>query len=91
MQACYDAGMRTTIDLRDDQREALAAMAARRGLRGYSALVQDAVDMLLTRRDEDEGLAAVLELEGMLSDGEADELEATLAELRSERWRNPLS
>lgn len=83
--------MRTTIDLRDDQREALAAMAARRGLRGYSALVQDAVDMLLTRRDEDEGLAAVLELEGMLSDGEADELEATVAELRSERWRNPLS
>lgn len=35
--------MRTTIDLSDEQRAALLAMAARRGLRGYSSLVQEAL------------------------------------------------
>lgn len=35
--------MRTTIELADEQRAALLAMAARRGLRGYSSLVQEAL------------------------------------------------
>lgn len=35
--------MRTTIELTDEQRAALLAMAARRGLRGYSSLVQEAL------------------------------------------------
>lgn len=78
--------MRTTIDLRDDQREALAAMAARRGMRGYSALVQEAVDLLLRRRRDDD-LGAVLALEGVLTPDEADALEATTVEIRNETWR----
>lgn len=35
--------MRTTIELTDEQRAALLALAARRGLRGYSSLVQEAL------------------------------------------------
>lgn len=78
--------MRTTIDLRPDQREALAAMAARRGMRGYSALVQEAIDLMLRRREDDD-LAAVLALEGLLTHDEADALEVTTAEIRNEAWR----
>ncbi len=39
--------MRTTVELRDDQHAALAALASRRGLRGYSSIVQDALDLYL--------------------------------------------
>lgn len=35
--------MRTTIELTDEQRSALLAMAGKRGLRGYSSLVQEAL------------------------------------------------
>ena len=63
-------------------------MAARRGMRGYSALVQEAVDLLLKRRREDD-LDVVLALEGVLTSDEADVLEATTAEIRNETWRIP--
>lgn len=36
--------MRATIDLTDEQRAALLALAARRGLRGYGSLVREAVE-----------------------------------------------
>ncbi len=39
--------MRTTIDLRDDQRAALERIALDRGLRGISELVGEAVDRFL--------------------------------------------
>ena len=35
--------MRTTIELTDEQRARLLAVAARRGLRGYSLVVQEAL------------------------------------------------
>lgn len=35
--------MRTTIELSDEQRSALLALAGKRGLRGYSSLVQEAL------------------------------------------------
>jgi metal-responsive CopG/Arc/MetJ family transcriptional regulator len=79
--------MRTTIELRDDQRESLAALAARRGMRGYSVLVQEAVDQFLRRR-EDRALDTVLGLEGALTDEEARDLETAVAEIRSEAWRS---
>ncbi|MBI5244905.1 MAG: hypothetical protein HY922_14660 [Elusimicrobia bacterium] len=39
--------MRTTIELTDEQRGALLELAGRRGLRGYSSLVQEALDRYL--------------------------------------------
>jgi metal-responsive CopG/Arc/MetJ family transcriptional regulator len=71
--------MRTTVEIRDDQRSALAALASKRGLRGFSKLVQEAVDNYLQdqRRDRvDEALA----LEGVLSDEEAHELRQRIDE-----------
>lgn len=46
------ASMRTTIDLRDDQRARLLEIAAQQGRKGSSHLVQEAVDHSLA---EDEG------------------------------------
>ena len=71
--------MRTTIELRDDQHAALAALASRRGMRGYSGLVQEALDLYLW-----ETLAQTtgryLQLRGILADDEAAEVEHRIAE-----------
>ncbi len=39
--------MRTTIEITDEQRARLLELAARRGVKGFSALVQEAVDLYL--------------------------------------------
>ncbi len=39
--------MRTTIEITDAQRARLLELAARRGVKGFSALVQEAVDAYL--------------------------------------------
>jgi hypothetical protein len=36
--------MRTTIEMKDEHRAALLEMAAQRGLKGFSVLVEDAVE-----------------------------------------------
>jgi metal-responsive CopG/Arc/MetJ family transcriptional regulator len=71
--------MRTTVELRDDQHAALAALASRRGLRGYSSIVQDALDLYL-REHASERLTEVLRLRGILADEEAAEVERRIAE-----------
>ena len=74
--------MRTTVELRDDQHAALAALASRRGLRGYSALVQEALDVYL-REHASERLAETLRLRGILAEDEAAEVERRIAEARA--------
>ena len=66
--------MRTTIELREDQRAALTELASRRRLRGYSALIQEALDLYL-RDHGPERLAEALELCGILAGAEAAEVE----------------
>ena len=48
--------MRTTIELSNEHRSSLHSLAARRGLRGYSKLIQEAVDLYIqetTARESD--------------------------------------
>ena len=71
--------MRTTVEIREEQRIALAAIAARRGLRGYSEIVQEAIDAYLAEADGDD-LDALLSLRGSLTAQEADALERSIAE-----------
>ena len=71
--------MRTTVEITDDQRLALATLASKRGLRGFSALVQEAIDRYLAEERGDR-LDAVLALRGSLSDREADELDRRIAD-----------
>jgi predicted transcriptional regulator len=81
------SGMRTTVELSDAVRARLLELAARRGERGFSALVEEAVERYLEgeerRRSQAERAKSVI---GSLSEGEADELEASVRSLR-ERWR----
>lgn len=77
--------MRTTIEIREEQRIALAAIAARRGLRGYSEVVQEAIDAYLAEVDG-EDLDALLSLRGSITSEEADALDRSIAEAWS-MWR----
>lgn len=71
--------MRTTVEITDEQHLALTALAARRGIRGFSTLVREALDQYLAeQRGED--LDALLAMKGALSPEEGEELERRIAE-----------
>jgi len=79
--------MRTTIEITDEQRSALLAIAAGRGLKGFSPVVQEALDSYLAARAKDSArIAAARASRGTLGDDEADELSRTCSQLRSQ-WR----
>jgi hypothetical protein len=79
--------MRTTVEIPDVQRARLLELAARRGEKGFSRLVQEAVDRLLAEDDSREvRTKAALALEGSMGTKEADELLASVARIRG-TWR----
>lgn len=79
--------MRTTIEITDAQRSKLLALAARRGMKGFSALVREALDEYLeARRTDSASIAAALATKSSLTPQEADELAASCAIIR-ETWR----
>lgn len=79
--------MRTTIEITNAQRASLLDLAARRGEKGFSSLVREAVDRLLademSRKDR---IEAALALEGSLDAAAADSLEGSVARARGS-WR----
>ncbi len=79
--------MRTTIELKDDLRARLLEIAARRGEKGISRLIEEAVEMYLARSaaDREHGVKA-LALKGALREMEADRLRAAVTEIRGS-WR----
>jgi hypothetical protein len=81
------ASMRTTVEIPDGQRARLLELAARRGEKGFSRLVQEAVDRLLAE-DDSRGVRtkAALALEGSMGAKEADALLASVVRIRS-TWR----
>lgn len=66
--------MRTSVEITDQQRAALTLLAGRRGMRGFSPLVREAIDLYLA---EQEGgrLDAALSLEGVITADDAEEVE----------------
>ena len=81
--------MRTTVEIRDDQHEALLALAGRRGERGFSRLLQDALDSYLGREEEairrkrvEDAIAAF----DSFTREEGESLHRHVEELR-QRWR----
>ena len=79
--------MRTTVEITDAQRAGLLDLAARRGEKGFSRLVQEAVDRFLADEHAGKGrVEAALALEGSMTAEAADELTASVARLRS-NWR----
>jgi len=77
--------MRTTVEITEEQHQALSALAQRRGLRGFSTLVQEALDAYLHDLGTDE-TDMLLGLEGILTDDEEREMRARIDEARAV-WR----
>ncbi|MEW6229416.1 MAG: ribbon-helix-helix protein, CopG family [Bacillota bacterium] len=79
--------MRTTIEISNELRAKLLALAARRGLRGYSEIVREAVEEYIARQDKkQEALEKVLKLKGSLTSEEAEAAEKTIREFW-DRWK----
>jgi hypothetical protein len=71
----------------DAQRARLLELAARRGEKGFSRLVQEAVDRLLAEEDSRKvRLDTALALEGSMGAKAADELSASVVRIRR-TWR----
>lgn len=79
--------MRTTIELQDEHRARLLELAARRGEKGFSRLVAEALDEYLRREERQaEVRQTALAARGSLSDEEGEALRREAARLR-EHWR----
>lgn len=76
--------MRTTIELSNDRRSALHALAAQRGLRGYSKLVQEAVDLYIQQEVSARGgnLKNLLKMRGSWSKADVRKFQKNLREIR---------
>jgi hypothetical protein len=77
--------MRTTIEITDEHRAALLDLAARRGKKGFSAVVEEAIELYL-RTGAQGGGRSTSALRGALAGGEARALRRGVAAAR-ERWR----
>jgi hypothetical protein len=79
--------VRTTIELKDEHRARLLELAARRGQKGFSDVLAEAVETYLESLSrDDEKRQAALQLRGSLTEREADELRRATRSLR-ESWR----
>jgi metal-responsive CopG/Arc/MetJ family transcriptional regulator len=79
--------MRTTVEIPDDLRARLLELAARRGEKGFSRLVQEALAHYLGELERRERLAREARaLIGALDEGEAEALEASVRAARGS-WR----
>jgi metal-responsive CopG/Arc/MetJ family transcriptional regulator len=80
--------MRTHVDLPESKIRSLRELASRRGFRGYSRLLAEAVDEYLARHGrgvDDERAARIARLRGSLTDGDARDLRRAVREIRKER------
>lgn len=79
--------MRTTIELTDEHRARLLELAARRGEKGFSSVIAEALDEHLRRLDAGaDARQRALRVRGTLSRTDADRLRQNAAALR-ESWR----
>ena len=85
--ACYTAGMRTTVEMKPQHRSALLALAARRGEKGFSSVLAEAIEEYLDEeKTRVQRRKELLSLAGSLSAEEAKRLRRAATSLR-ENWR----
>ena len=79
--------MRTTVEMKPEHRSALLALASRRGQKGFSAVLEEAIETYLRgEADREERRRTLLEAAGSISPDEAAALRRCTRELR-EFWR----
>lgn len=82
--------MRTTLELTPENHTALRELAARRGEKGYSRIVNEAIDRYVQTEAQDRRAQAIAALEasrGIISDEEGEQLQAGIRKWR-ESWRS---
>ena len=79
--------MRTTVEMKPEHRSALLALAARRGEKGFSSVLAEAIEEYLDEeKTRVQRRKELLSLAGSLSADEANALRNTTTSLR-ENWR----
>jgi len=79
--------MRTTIEIKPEHRARLLELAARRGEKGFSTIIAEAIEAHLRNQSaRDQLTRRALRTKGRLRPEEAEELRKTVAEIRS-HWR----
>ena len=79
--------MRTTIEISDRHRSVLVAMAAQRGLRGYSEIIEEALEKYIAEQMRDpDTKERVLAMRGSWQRDEIEQTRSRLVELR-EQWK----
>ena len=79
--------MRTTVEMKPEHRSSLLALAARRGQKGFSSVLAEAVEHYLNgERERNQRRKDLLSLAGTLSAKEADDLRQAAKAVR-ESWR----
>lgn len=79
--------MGIAIEITDNHRAALLELAARRQLKGFSELVEEAIALYLqTQAERDETLSRALRARGALAAAEAEELRQNVQSVR-DNWR----
>lgn len=87
VHASHPCSMRTTIEIPDELRARLLAIAARRGENGFSHLVQEAIARYLDDLErQDERARKAKSAIGSLSERDAQVLEDSVRSLRGS-WR----
>lgn len=87
VHAYYPSIMRTTIELNEKQRAELLRLAAERGIKGFSQLIQEALDSYLRQQeDKNKTIKAAMKLKGSFTGTDADEFESCIKEIRR-NWR----
>jgi hypothetical protein len=79
--------MRTTVEMKAEHRSALLALAARRGEKGFSSVLAEAIEEYLScGRERARRRDSLLALQGSLTKEEGEELHAKTRAIR-EYWR----
>lgn len=79
--------MRTTVEISDEQHAALVELAAKKGLKGFSPLVREAISSYLSKQKCEQNRVKISRaLRGSLSGREANQL-AESANLLRKTWR----
>jgi metal-responsive CopG/Arc/MetJ family transcriptional regulator len=78
-----ESEMRTTIELSDNHRSVLHFLAAQRGLRGYSKLIQEAIDFYIKEKAKrGDRVKHLLKMKGTWSEEETKKIRRRLKEIR---------
>ena len=79
--------MRTTIEVSDRHRIILLSLSAQRGLRGYSGIIQEALDYYIEHQIRTKDAKRdILKMKGSWETEETKKIKSKLTELR-ENWK----